>query len=329
MVSENRKFSFYLSLSPPPISAIGFLFLLPGSYFVSTMDFHAIGLPRQAWCPWSLSPSTLSSIYSIQCNVALSIGPHKFTHLHRSSSGKHVMCCKLWRVYSSPVNSEEQSPLSSEDYRENDESILEDSPDEPLSQPVSSDVLKSLLADAERAKLVMKLSEANQHNRFLKRQLQLKEDSLVDFKSELAVVELEIQALVALADEIAKTGIPPGSRKINGKYIQSHLLSRLEVVQEKLKEQIKDVEAAQSREVPLFWIGMAESVQVMGSFDGWSKGEHLSAEYTGSYTKFSTILFLRPGRYEIKFMVDGEWQLSPEFPTVGEGLMENNLLIVE
>nr|XP_023912806.1 protein PTST, chloroplastic-like isoform X2 [Quercus suber] len=74
---------------------------------------------------------------------------------------------------------------------------------------------------------------------------------------------------------------------------------------------------------------MAESVQVMGTFDGWSQGEHLSPEYTGSFTKFSTTLTLRPGRYEIKFLVDGEWHLSPEYPTVGEGLMENNLLIVE
>ncbi|RVW90186.1 Protein PTST, chloroplastic [Vitis vinifera] len=72
-----------------------------------------------------------------------------------------------------------------------------------------------------------------------------------------------------------------------------------------------------------------KSVQVMGTFDGWSQGEHLSPEYTGSFTKFSTTLMLRPGRYEIKFLVDGEWQLSPEFPTVGEGLMENNLLIVK
>lgn len=31
-----------------------------------------------------------------------------------------------------------------------------------------------------------------------------------------------------LAEEIVKVGIPQGSRKINGKYIQSHLLSRLE-----------------------------------------------------------------------------------------------------
>lgn len=93
----------------------------------------------------------------------------------------------------------------------------------------------------------------------------------------------------------------------------------------------------------------------MGTFDGWSQGEHLSPEYTGSYTKFSTMLMLRPGRYrsnvacqasssafysltsnffillryEIKFLVDGEWHLSPEFLTVGDGPMENNLLIVE
>lgn len=36
------------------------------------------------------------------------------------------------------------------------------------------------------------------------------------------------QALVTLAEEITKSAIPVGSRKINGKYIQSHLLSRLE-----------------------------------------------------------------------------------------------------
>ena len=106
----------------------------------------------------------------------------------------------------------------------------------------------------------------------------------------------------------------------------------------------------------LVFFGGQKSVQVMGTFDGWSQGEHLSPEYTGSFTKFSTTLMLRPGRYhftfffssscylhdphllltyfafqryEIKFLVDGEWQLSPEFPTVGEGLMENNLLIVK
>lgn len=72
-----------------------------------------------------------------------------------------------------------------------------------------------------------------------------------------------------------------------------------------------------------------KSVQVMGSYDGWSQREDLSPEYTASFTKFSTTLILRPGRYEMKFLVDGEWQISPEFPTSGEGMMENNVLVVE
>ncbi|KAG7543916.1 AMP-activated protein kinase glycogen-binding domain [Arabidopsis thaliana x Arabidopsis arenosa] len=208
-------------------------------------------------------------------------------------------------------------------------SLSEDSLDESLSRPLTSDELKSLLIDTERSKLVKKLSEANQQNRFLKRQLKTQEDEITNIKSELALMELEVQALVKLAEEIANLGIPEGSRKISGKYIQSHLLSRLDAVQKKLKEQIKDVEAAQSKEVHVFWIGMAESVQVMGSFDGWSQREDLSPEYTALFTKFSTTLFLRPGRYEMKFLVDGEWQISPEFPTSGEGMMENNVLVVE
>ncbi|KAL6521569.1 hypothetical protein OROGR_018138 [Orobanche gracilis] len=139
--------------------------------------------------------------------------------------------------------------------------------------------LNALLADSERSKLINKLSEANQQNRFLKRQLaasqsipcgaskncgrsplQVKEDALINFKSELAVIEFEIQALVNLGKEIVSYDIPDGSRKINGKYIQSHLLSRLEAVQEKLEEGIEDVDAAQSEEVPLFWHGVAEGV---------------------------------------------------------------------
>lgn len=260
-----------------------------------------------------------------KARIGLQILPH-----HDQASNKHSLQSMSWRKFSLPVSTEEEFPLSQpENYLSDDEYASEDLSENPLAQPLKSDVLKSLLADSERAKLIKKLSEANQQNRFLRRQLLGKEDTLVDLKNKLATVQLEIQALVKLAEEIARTAIFGGSRKINGKYIQSHLLSRLEVVNGKLKDQIRDAKAAQSREVNLSWCGMAESVQVMGSFDGWNQGEHLSPEYTGSYTKFSTTVLLRPGRYEIKFLVDGEWQLSPEFPTVGEGAMENNLLVVK
>ncbi|KAK9272014.1 hypothetical protein L1049_002383 [Liquidambar formosana] len=302
------------------------------------MECHMISTVRccldkqESWFSWKARKLDQESVYGLHYNVAawtLRMDSQRIAYPHRCSFRKHPMRRMVWRTFPMPVSLEESSSLPLEDHSSDDQYGPKDPSEDLLDQPLSSDQLKSLLADSEREKLIKKLSEANQQNRFFKRQLYIKEDALVNFKSELAVMEHEMQALVTLGEEIAKSRIPEGSRKINGKYIQSHLLSRLEAVHKKLKEQIKDVDAAQSKEVPLFWCGMAESVQVMGSFDGWSQGEHLSPEYTGSFTKFSTTLLLRPGRYEIKFLVDGEWHLSPEFPTVGEGLMKNNLLIVE
>lgn len=271
----------------------------------------------------------VENINGVRVNMALYNSRIGFHRMHESFSvpnWKYNIPCTSWKIFCVPENlKEEFSVVVSEKLAEAGESDPEEVPEQPL----RSDELKLLLADAERSKLLKKLSEANRYNRLLKRELQAKEDALINFKSELSVVELETQVLVRLAEEIAKSDIPAGSRKINGRYIQSHLFSRLEAIREKLKEQIKDVEAVQAKEVPLSWVGVAESVQVMGSFDGWSQGEHLSPEYIGSYMHFSASLFLRPGRYEIKFLVDGEWKLSPELPTTGEGLIKNNLLVVE
>lgn len=198
-----------------------------------------------------------------------------------------------------------------------------------LGMPIDRTELEALRVNTVRAKLIRKLSEANQYNRHLQRQIHYKEKTLNKCKNELAVMDLELQALVALAKEVAKNGAKLDSRKINGRYIHSHLVVRLEELREKLLEQIKDVDAVQFRDVPLVWYGMAEDVKVMGSFDGWTYGEQMSPESGASFTKFSTTLKLRPGRYEIKFLVDGEWQVSPEFQNVGEGPMSNNLLVVE
>ncbi|XP_057791543.1 protein PTST, chloroplastic isoform X2 [Salvia miltiorrhiza] len=152
---------------------------------------------------------------------------------------------------------EEFSAIQSKNFSKDEESDVEALPEETVLP--SSEELKALLADSQRAALVKKLSEANQQNRFLKRQLQVKEDELVDFKSELAVMDIEVQALLHLAEEIANYDIPEGSRKINGKYIQSHLLLKLEAIQKRLAKQIKDVDAAQPQEVHLIWYGMAEA----------------------------------------------------------------------
>ena len=159
--------------------------------------------------------------------------------------------CLQNSIYLDCLEIKDELSKSGDSFNE-DEHALEDSPEQLLAKPLSSDELKSLPADSERAKLTKKLSEANQQNRFLKRQPHIKEDALVNFKSEPAIIELEIQALLSLAEEISKAGILEGSREINGRCIRSHFHTRLEAVLDKLKEQIKDVDAARSKEVPLF-----------------------------------------------------------------------------
>ncbi|XP_020100236.1 protein PTST, chloroplastic [Ananas comosus] len=296
----------------------------------------------------SIRKLELEHRYILRPNLSsdrLWIVPKRCTHLSDASS-KHGHRVKLdtvryplrpqfwkhslWRSCASSLNLDEDPSLSPEEEQlsNNGEVISNDPSRKLLSRPMASDEMKSLLADAERSKLLRKLSEANQYSRFLKRQLQVTDNVLAKLKSELAVLELELQALVGLAEEIA-SDVPSGSRKITGKYIQSHLFSRLEAVREKVKEQIKDADSLGLQEITVFWVGMAESVQVMGSFDGWSQGEEMSREYSGDYARFSATVKLRPGKYEIKFLVDGEWQLSPEFPTVGEDMTKNNLLIVQ
>uniref|UniRef100_A0A3N7G7F7 Uncharacterized protein n=1 Tax=Populus trichocarpa TaxID=3694 RepID=A0A3N7G7F7_POPTR len=130
----------------------------------------------------------------------------RFAHSYWGSARKNWMSNVLWRTYTMPVSLEESSSEQPEDYSDDEGSSSEDLPEEPLDQSLSSDELKALLLDSQRKNLTKKLSEANQQNRFLKR-----------------------QALVTLSEEIAQYEIPEGSRKINGKYVQSHLLSRLRV----------------------------------------------------------------------------------------------------
>lgn len=54
----------------------------------------------------------------------------------------------------------------------------------------------------------------------------------------------------------------------------------------------------------------ATSVALSGDFNNWdSKGLALKKKRDGSW---SIELSLKPGRYEYKFIVDGEWKLDPE-----------------
>ncbi|XP_025654528.1 protein PTST homolog 2, chloroplastic isoform X2 [Arachis hypogaea] len=74
------------------------------------------------------------------------------------------------------------------------------------------------------------------------------------------------------------------------------------------------------------WHNPASQVYLVGSFDGWSTQRKMEKSNTGM---FSLNLQLYPGKYEIKFIVDGEWKVDPLRPiVVTDKGYENNLLVV-
>jgi 1,4-alpha-glucan branching enzyme len=60
----------------------------------------------------------------------------------------------------------------------------------------------------------------------------------------------------------------------------------------------------------------AQKVFLVGDFNGWDDTRHpMNKGREGSWSKAVMVV---PGRYEYKFMVDGEWHRDPANPEVCE-----------
>lgn len=96
---------------------------------------------------------------------------------------------------------------------------------------------------------------------------------------------------------------------------------------EKKQEQIYRAHKAihHLRDTCIVWHNSASEVLLTGSFDGWTTQRKMEKSETGI---FSVSLMLYPGRYEIKFIVDGTWKVDPLRPIVNGSGYQNNLLIV-
>nr|XP_043624509.1 protein PTST homolog 2, chloroplastic isoform X2 [Erigeron canadensis] len=75
----------------------------------------------------------------------------------------------------------------------------------------------------------------------------------------------------------------------------------------------------------IIWPNSASEVLLAGSFDGWTTQRKMERSQTGI---FSLSLKLYPGRYEIKFIVDGVWRVDPLRPIANNNGYENNVLII-
>ncbi|XP_052116639.1 protein FLOURY ENDOSPERM 6, chloroplastic [Arachis duranensis] len=99
------------------------------------------------------------------------------------------------------------------------------------------------------------------------------------------------------------------------------------IVEEKQKRINNAHRALQTlKTICVVWHNPSSQIYLVGSFDGWSTQRKMEKSNTGI---FSLNLLLYPGKYEIKFIVDGEWKVDPLLPIVvtNKGY-ENNLLVV-
>ncbi|KAL0003998.1 hypothetical protein SO802_011559 [Lithocarpus litseifolius] len=104
------------------------------------------------------------------------------------------------------------------------------------------------------------------------------------------------------------------------------IIDAQKVVEEK-QERIDDARRALQllHTTCIVWPNSAAEVLLVGSFDGWATQRKMEKSSTGI---FSLNLKLYPGRYEIKFIVDGQWKVDPLRPIVKNNGYENNLLII-
>ncbi|CAM0875402.1 unnamed protein product [Alopecurus aequalis] len=104
------------------------------------------------------------------------------------------------------------------------------------------------------------------------------------------------------------------------------IIERNKIIEEK-QMRLDEVEKALSelRTVCIVWPNPASEVLLTGSFDGWTSQRRMERSERGI---FSLNLRLYPGRYEIKFIVDGVWKNDPLRPILNNHGHENNLLIV-
>ncbi|KAH0878432.1 hypothetical protein HID58_065826 [Brassica napus] len=79
------------------------------------------------------------------------------------------------------------------------------------------------------------------------------------------------------------------------------------------------------RTASIVWPNSASEVLLTGSFDGWSTQRKMKKAQNGVS---SLTLKLYPGKYQIKFIVDGQWKVDPLRPIVTCDGYENNLLII-
>lgn len=130
--------------------------------------------------------------------------------------------------------------------------------------------------------------------------------------------------------EIMKTRVRLRSTHAKLAALEGKMTMEILEVRKAIEEKQRKLDEAQKvlrlmRSVRIVWPNSATEVLLAGSFDGWTSRKKMKKSNAGV---FVISLQLYPGRYEIKFIVDGVWKVDPQRPVVYSNGFENNLLMI-
>ncbi|WOL07399.1 hypothetical protein Cni_G16140 [Canna indica] len=125
--------------------------------------------------------------------------------------------------------------------------------------------------------------------------------------------------------------------------LQARATAELDDIQKIIREKDVEIHAAEEylnglKEVHIDYWANGQIVEVAGSFNGWqdkvkldlhpSSGD-MEPPVSRDQLLWSTVLWLYPGVYEIKFIVDGHWKIDSWRQIITIGGITNNVLIVD
>lgn len=113
--------------------------------------------------------------------------------------------------------------------------------------------------------------------------------------------------------------------------------------QELISEKETELHAAEEtlsglKEVEIQYTGDGETVELAGSFNGWHHKIPMDPQLSSSTIDpsgtrtsrvWQAVLWLYPGVYEIKFVIDGHWRTDPAMESITRNGVHNNILRVD
>ncbi|KAI3474602.1 hypothetical protein Pfo_029771 [Paulownia fortunei] len=131
--------------------------------------------------------------------------------------------------------------------------------------------------------------------------------------------------------------------KLSLSLLQTKAETEISKAQKLISEKETELHAAEEtlsglKEVEIQYSGDGETVELAGSFNGWHQKITMDlqpsssiADPTGSRTSrlWRAVLWLYPGVYEIKFVIDGHWRIDPQRESITRNSVHNNILRVD